>query len=143
MPLRSIDHKQNHIGRVDGHRDLRFDFVRQIVDVLHANAPRIDQFDISLIQLDELAQAISGDASQIIDNGNPPTGNPVENAGFSDVGATDDDNLWNSHSFPIIVEVHAARQIRSSESGETSILGRRRYAAIGWWGISATILAGR
>ena len=75
----------------------------QIVDILDADAAGVDQFEEPAFPLDQMGHAIARDAGHVVDDGQPPAGQPIEDAGFADIRSTDDSNLRNRHSGHIIV----------------------------------------
>ena len=86
------------MGRVDGRLDLALDLLGKVVGVLDAHAAGVDQFGEAAADVDQVRNAVAGDAGRRIDNGKSLPGEPVEDARLAHVGTADNDNLWNSHN---------------------------------------------
>ena len=77
--------------------DLLLDLPGQIVDIVNSETARIHKLEVILLFLQQMGHAVSGYTGDIIHNGQPTAGKPVEDAGLADVGSTDNDYLGNSH----------------------------------------------
>ena len=77
--------------------DLLLDVLGEVVDVLDAHAAGIDDLEVSLVLVQQIRQAIARHAGRGIDDRQPLSGKPIEQARFADVRAADDDNLRDGH----------------------------------------------
>ena len=101
-----VDDKQDHVGGIDPDCDLVLDLLAQIIHVIDTDTPGINNFKVHLLVLQEVRHPVAGDPGRVVDNCNAVPREPVENARFADIRATDNNYLWNGHDQSMIsVEV--------------------------------------
>jgi hypothetical protein len=66
---------------------------------LYADSARIDQLEEPGVVLHKVGDAVAGDAGLVIDDGDAPSRQPIEQARFSHIGTTDDDDLGDGHGY--------------------------------------------
>src|SRR5580704_16121307 len=84
-------------GLVQGVGDLLLDVGGEVVDIQVAHAAGIDQLKPARADLHSRGNAVARDAGRGVDDGDAPSGKPVEQGGFTNVGTADDGNLRDRH----------------------------------------------
>ena len=127
MPVAGIDDEQDDVGRSIAASICSSTCLRQVVAVLDADAAGIDQLEEPAVVLHQVRDAVARHAGLVIDDRNPPPGQPIEQARLAHVRAADDDNLRNGHE-----AAEAGKRLRGEQAGETCMIvrwtGSRRVA---------------
>ena len=96
-----VHDEEDQAGLVHGRVDLPVDVLAQIVAVDHADAAGVDQLEepriLVVADLRQRPDPVAGDPGQVIDDGDPPPRQPVEQRRLADVRSAHDHDLGESH----------------------------------------------
>ena len=97
------------------------DVLGEVVAVDHADAAGVDQLEepgIGVVaDLDQGADPVAGHARHVVDDGDPASGEPVEQRRLADVRPADDDDLGEGHGTHHNLSQDAMAQARQSSEG--------------------------
>ncbi len=96
-----VDDEEDQVGLVHRGLDLPLDVLAEVVAVDHADPAGVHQLEepglVVVPELDQGADAVAGHARHVVDDGDPATGQPVEQRRLADVRPTDDHDLRECH----------------------------------------------
>ena len=98
--LLDIAEDQDDIGLFHGNFRLDPDLHQQRILGIHRDTTSVDQRVRAPVPLAVRVQTVTGNAGQILDNGNTVAGKPVEKSGFADVGAANNGDDRFRHQEP-------------------------------------------
>jgi hypothetical protein len=84
-----INDKHQYVGTLYSQLNLLFYFFVQLIDVIDPNATRVDNLEITVFFLQQKSHTVPRDSCHIVDNCQAAASQPVENAGFTHIGSTD------------------------------------------------------
>ena len=88
-----VDQEEDQVGFMNGYLGLREHAAGQRGGGSILEAGGVDDVELQVVELRRMDAAVAGDTRRVVDQGQPASGEPVEQRGLADVGPADDGYL--------------------------------------------------